>query len=29
MDQWGAGVGGPQAMPHPAPDPGVFQAAGV
>ena len=26
MDQWGIGVGGPQAMPHPAPDPGLFQA---
>jgi catechol 2,3-dioxygenase-like lactoylglutathione lyase family enzyme len=29
MDQWGLGVGGPQAMPHPAPDPGLFQAADV
>jgi len=29
MDQWGVGVGGPQTMPHPAPDPGVFQAAAV
>lgn len=26
MDQWGIGVGGPQTMPHPAPDPGLFQA---
>jgi catechol 2,3-dioxygenase-like lactoylglutathione lyase family enzyme len=25
MDQWGIGVGGPQTMPHPAPDPGLFQ----
>jgi catechol 2,3-dioxygenase-like lactoylglutathione lyase family enzyme len=29
MDQWGVGVGGPQAMPHPAPDPKLFQPAGV
>jgi catechol 2,3-dioxygenase-like lactoylglutathione lyase family enzyme len=29
MDQWGIGVGGPQAMPHPAPDPCLFQPAGV
>jgi catechol 2,3-dioxygenase-like lactoylglutathione lyase family enzyme len=29
MDQWGVGVGGPQTMPHPAPDPGLFQPAGV
>jgi catechol 2,3-dioxygenase-like lactoylglutathione lyase family enzyme len=26
MDQWGIGVGGPQSMPHPAPDAGLFQA---
>lgn len=26
MDQWGTGVGGPQTMPHPAPDAGLFQA---
>jgi catechol 2,3-dioxygenase-like lactoylglutathione lyase family enzyme len=26
MDQWGVGVGGPQTMPEPAPDPGLFQA---
>jgi catechol 2,3-dioxygenase-like lactoylglutathione lyase family enzyme len=25
MDQWGIGVGGPQTMPKPAPDGGVFQ----
>ena len=25
MDQWGIGVGGPQTMPLPAPDPGLFQ----
>jgi catechol 2,3-dioxygenase-like lactoylglutathione lyase family enzyme len=25
MDQWGIGVGGPQTMPHPAPDKGLFQ----
>ncbi|MEG3089080.1 VOC family protein [Sphingomonas sp. PB4P5] len=29
MDQWGVGVGGPQTMPHPAADPGLFQAAKV
>lgn len=29
MDQWGIGVGGPQTMPHAAPDPGLFQPAGV
>jgi hypothetical protein len=29
MDQWGVGVGGPQAMPHPAPDPKLFQPACV
>lgn len=27
MDQWGIGVGGPQTLPHPAPNPGLFQAA--
>ena len=27
MDQWGIGTGGPQTMPHPAPDAGLFQAA--
>ena len=27
MDQWGIGVGGPQTMPHPEPDKGLFQAA--
>ena len=25
MDQWGIGVGGPQTMPHPEPDKGIFQ----
>jgi catechol 2,3-dioxygenase-like lactoylglutathione lyase family enzyme len=25
MDQWGIGVGGPQTMPHPEPDSGLFQ----
>lgn len=29
MDQWGIGQGGPQTMPHPAPDAGLFQPAGV
>ena len=29
MDQWGTGVGGPQTMPKAAPDPGLFQPAGV
>ncbi|UUY00911.1 VOC family protein [Sphingomonas sp. J315] len=29
MDQWGVGVGGPQTMPHPEPDAGLFQAAEV
>ena len=29
MDQWGIGVGGPQTMPHPAPDPRLVQPAGV
>lgn len=27
MDQWGIGTGGPQSMPHPEPDNGLFQAA--
>lgn len=27
MDQWGIGVGGPQTMPHPEADKGLFQAA--
>jgi catechol 2,3-dioxygenase-like lactoylglutathione lyase family enzyme len=27
MDQWGIGTGGPQTMPHPEPDQGLFQAA--
>ena len=27
MDQWGIGTGGPQTMPHPAPDPCLFQPA--
>jgi len=27
MDQWGVGVGGPQTMPHPSADPGLFQPA--
>ncbi|WP_039387920.1 VOC family protein [Novosphingobium sp. MBES04] len=29
MDQWGTGVGGPQTMPHPAPDAKLFQPAEV
>jgi catechol 2,3-dioxygenase-like lactoylglutathione lyase family enzyme len=29
MDLWGTGTGGPQTMPRPAPDPGLFQAAEV
>lgn len=29
MDQWGIGVGGPQSMPHPKPDAGLFQAPEV
>jgi catechol 2,3-dioxygenase-like lactoylglutathione lyase family enzyme len=29
MDQWGVGVGGPQTMPHPAPDARLFQPAPV
>ena len=29
MDQWGIGVGGPHTMPHPEPDAGLFQPAGV
>lgn len=27
MDQWGIGVGGPHTMPHPKPDPRLFQPA--
>ncbi|MHA6719981.1 VOC family protein [Sphingomonas sp. RS6] len=26
MDQWGIGTGGPQTLPHPAPNPGLFTA---
>lgn len=26
MDQWGIGVGGPQTLPHPSPNPGLFEA---
>ncbi|WP_295639202.1 VOC family protein [Novosphingobium sp.] len=26
MDQWGIGVGGPQTLPHPVPNPGLFEA---
>jgi catechol 2,3-dioxygenase-like lactoylglutathione lyase family enzyme len=29
MDQWGSGIGGPQTMPHAAPDPHLFQPAPV
>lgn len=29
MDQWGIGVGGPQTMPHPKADAGLFQPADV
>lgn len=29
MDQWGIGVGGPQTMPQPKPDAGLFQAVAV
>lgn len=29
MDQWGTGIGGPQTMPHPAPDAALFQPAEV
>lgn len=29
MDQWQIGVGGPQTMPHPEADAGLFQPAGV
>jgi catechol 2,3-dioxygenase-like lactoylglutathione lyase family enzyme len=29
MDQWGMGVGGPQTMPHPEPDAGLFQPPGA
>lgn len=25
MDQWGIGTGGPQTLPHPAPNPGLFE----
>ena len=27
MDQWGIGTGGPQTLPHPAPNPGLFEEA--
>ena len=27
MDQWGIGTGGPQTLPHPHPNPGLFQPA--
>jgi catechol 2,3-dioxygenase-like lactoylglutathione lyase family enzyme len=27
MDQWGTGIGGPQTMPKPAPDPALFEPA--
>ncbi len=29
MDQWGIGVGGPNTMPHPKPDPRLFVPAGI
>jgi hypothetical protein len=29
MDQWNIGVGGPQTMPKPAPDPCLFKPAEV
>lgn len=29
MDQWGIGTGGPQTMPHPEADAGLFQPAGA
>jgi hypothetical protein len=29
MDQWQIGIGGPQTMPHPEPDKGLFVAAEV
>lgn len=29
MDRWGIGTGGPQTMPQPAPDPRLFQPAGI
>jgi len=29
MDQWGIGTGGPQTMPKPAPDAGLFSPSGV
>ena len=27
LDQWGIGVGGPQTLPHPSPNPGLFEEA--
>ena len=27
MDQWGIGVGGPQTLPHPTPNPGLFEVS--
>jgi len=29
IDQWGIGIGGPDTMPHPRADPGLFQPAGA
>lgn len=29
MDQWGIGVGGPQTMPHPKPNAGLFQSVAI
>jgi catechol 2,3-dioxygenase-like lactoylglutathione lyase family enzyme len=29
MDQWQIGIGGPHTMPHPRPDPGLFQPVAV
>jgi catechol 2,3-dioxygenase-like lactoylglutathione lyase family enzyme len=29
MDQWGTGTGGPQTMPRPVPDAGLFQPSGL
>lgn len=29
MDQWGIGTGGPQTLPHPHANPGLFVAAGI
>lgn len=29
MDQWGIGVGGPQTLPHPHPNPGLFRLVGA